>query len=45
MYSCTKLKELNLCQGCGWDRNPVTYYKSRIKEGGENKELRLKAMP
>jgi len=32
MYSCTKLKELGLCQGCGWGRNPVTYYKTRIKE-------------
>lgn len=24
-YSCSKLKGLGICLGCGWDRNPVTF--------------------
>ena len=29
MYSCGKLKALNICVGCGWGRNPVTYTYAR----------------
>ena len=29
MYSCDKLKALNICVGCGWGRNPVTYTYAR----------------
>ena len=30
MYSCKKMKELGLCLGCGWDRNPLTYTVRRV---------------
>jgi len=41
MYSCVKLKELNLCQGCGWDRNPVTYFFKRAKQERKPQESPL----
>jgi len=31
-YSCSKLKTLGLCLNCGWDRNPVTYFRKHIKQ-------------
>lgn len=30
MYSCRKMKELGLCLGCGWDKNPLTYTVRRV---------------
>jgi len=38
MYSCSKLKTLNICVGCGWDRNPVTYTYAKASIPGEIKE-------
>lgn len=31
MYSCDKMKQLGMCLGCGWDRNPVTYTYTKAK--------------
>jgi hypothetical protein len=41
MYSCAKLRELGLCQGCGWDRNPVTYFFKRVKQERKPQESPL----
>ena len=31
MYSCRKMRELDKCAGCGWNRNPATYTYTRAQ--------------
>lgn len=38
MYSCNKLKQLNICLECGWNKNPVTYTYMKAKVPNEIKE-------
>jgi len=38
MYSCGKLKEVNICLNCGWGRNPVTYTYAKAEVPKDLKE-------
>ena len=38
MYSCSKLKQLNICLECGWNKNPVTYTYRKAQVPGEIRE-------
>ena len=38
MPSCRRMKQHDLCLGCGWDRNPVTYTYARAHVPEEIRE-------